>query len=261
MSLRYNLFAAFLLVAVIATVSAGYLGYTDSKASLESAISNHLTGLREAKAQQITTYFHGIESEVKMMGLSIATVEATKQFRDAYRQIDATKIDAATKSNVIQYYQEKYLPRLQTWLGTEPKLADYLPVSEAPFALQDRYIVKNPYPFGQKQLLDSSGVNDAYDAAHKMWHPRFRRMVEMADFYDLVLIDAETKREIYSVKKLPDFGTSLDAGPVPQHVARPGRRRLLRWQSGHGLHLLQGLHCLSRLRRRARRFCGHADLR
>jgi class 3 adenylate cyclase len=213
MSLRYKLFAAFLLVAVIATVSAGYIGYTDSRDSLEAAISNHLTGLREAKAEQITTYFHGIDNEVKLVGLSTATIEATREFRDAYRQIDAAKTDPKIKVSVTHYYQSTYLPQLRTWLGTEPLLADYLPVSEAPFALQERYIVNNPYPPGQKQLLDSSGVNDAYDAAHKTWHPRFRRMVEMAGFHDLILIDAETKREIYSVKKLPDFGTSLDTGP------------------------------------------------
>ena len=213
MSLRYKLLGAFLLVALVGIGSAGYLGYWDAKVALRAAIENHLTSLREAKAQQVDTYFRCVNNEVKLLGLSPGTIEAARQFREAVRRIDGPKPDPAAEAEVTHYYQEDVLPQLRAWLGTEPVLADYLPRGQAPYALQKRFIVDNPHPVGQKQLLDGSGANDAYDAAHKVWHPLFRRYVDTTGAYDLMLIDAETGRVIYSVKKDLDFGTSMNAGP------------------------------------------------
>ena len=216
MSLRIKLSTAFLLVALVAIISTSYLGYTEAKRSLVTSIGNHLTNLREAKAQQVETYFRGVNNQVKLLGMCPATVEATRAFRDAFRQLDGAKPDPVATTSVTKYYQENYLPRLQAWLGREPAITEYLPVGAAPYALQKRFIVDNPHSDGEKELLDTSGVNDAYDIAHKAWNPLFRRIVKTAGFYDLILIDAETGREIYTVKKEPDFATSLNFGPYRQ---------------------------------------------
>jgi len=213
MSLRYKLFGAFLLVALVSIFSASYLGYTDAKASLETAIRNHLIGLREAKAQQIENYFRDINNQVKLLGLCPATVQAAREFCTAERQLDGPKPNPEAVASVTKYYNEVYMPELRAWLETEPVLADYLPVGALPYTLQKRYIVENPHPAGEKKLLDSSGVNDAYDVVHKTWHPLFRRFAETTGFHDLILVDAETGRIIYTVKKEPDFGTSLNVGP------------------------------------------------
>jgi methyl-accepting chemotaxis protein len=76
--------------------------------------------------------------------------------------------------------------------------------------LQKRYITDNPNPLGQKDELDSAGV-DGYDASHKNVHTYLREFIKKRGYYDLFIINAEGD-VIYSVFKEADFATNLATG-------------------------------------------------
>ena len=76
--------------------------------------------------------------------------------------------------------------------------------------LQKRYITDNPNPIGQKDELDSAGV-DGYDASHKNVHTYLREFIKKRGYYDLFIINAEGD-VIYSVFKEADFATNLATG-------------------------------------------------
>jgi len=76
--------------------------------------------------------------------------------------------------------------------------------------LQTRFITENEHPAGQKQLLDYTAGRDAYNRAHRGFHPYFRSIVEKNSFADLYLLDGEGN-VLYSVMKNADFAISLRA--------------------------------------------------
>tara|TARA_R110002126_G_scaffold222817_4_gene367897 strand:- start:421 stop:900 length:480 start_codon:yes stop_codon:yes gene_type:complete len=65
--------------------------------------------------------------------------------------------------------------------------------------LQKRYITDNPNPLGEKQKLDTAGV-DGYDKAHKKYHTYLREFIEHQGYYDLFLVN-DSGDVVYSVFK------------------------------------------------------------
>lgn len=76
--------------------------------------------------------------------------------------------------------------------------------------LQGRYITESPFPVGEKEKLDTAGI-DGYDSSHKSAHPFFREFIQKGGYYDLFLITKEGN-VIYSVFKEADFATNLNSG-------------------------------------------------
>ena len=62
-SLKHKLFASLLLIGLLAVSMTSYLGYTRAKTALERSIFTHLTSVREARADQIESYFKSISDE------------------------------------------------------------------------------------------------------------------------------------------------------------------------------------------------------
>lgn len=214
LSIRHKLFATILLVVLLTLGATGYLGYHHARASLEAVIWNQLTGIRKEKARQIEDYFHKTDQDVRLLGANPSTVVAMREFLEAFRKVGDAPLSPRARETVARFYRDDYLPRLGAWLGREPDLEAYLPADPAALALQGRFLADNPHPLGQKQLLDDSGTNDGYDLIHKKWHPFFRRFVEGSGLDDLILVDPKSGREIYTVKKEPDFGASLRDSPL-----------------------------------------------
>lgn len=58
--------------------------------------------------------------------------------------------------------------------------------------MQNPMIVNNPNPLGQKDKLLNAGIDDAYDQAHRKFHPTFSSIQQVFGFYDIFLVDAAT---------------------------------------------------------------------
>ncbi|MBO3758986.1 methyl-accepting chemotaxis protein [Ciceribacter sp. L1K23] len=80
--------------------------------------------------------------------------------------------------------------------------------------LHARYIDGNPNPEGEKYKLDTA-KKDAYDRAHKQYHPGFLKHLQAQGYYDVFLINPAGVI-VYTVMKERDFGTNLLSGPYKE---------------------------------------------
>lgn len=213
LSLQTKLFFALAIVGVGGVVSTGYVGYSAARLDLEAAIMRQMESIAQAKARQIEDYFATAHSEVTMLAMTRVAESATNAFKSAVRKLDGPTPDPREREAVIKLYQETFLPKLRGSSGIEPVLEDYLPIGAASYHLQCDFLVRNAQPAETRKLIDAADDDCEYNKAHREFHPLLRRFVESLGFADLMLVDPDTGRIIYSVMKKPDFGTSLFTGP------------------------------------------------
>ncbi|WP_428685428.1 adenylate/guanylate cyclase domain-containing protein [Reyranella sp.] len=211
--LAAKLFAILLLLGAVAVMITGVLGYIRARDALERAIFAQLTAARETKAHQVESYFRTVRNEVRLLAASKMVVDATRGFREAVDELDAKEVPAGVKQAVQGWYDTQYMPTVRKLLGKDVSADEYLPMTAAPYFLQDLYIVRNPHPAGRRDLLDNAGDGSAYSKVHAIYHPLMRTAGATLGFQDFMIVDPRTGRLIYTVDKDPDFATSLRAGP------------------------------------------------
>ncbi len=103
--------------------------------------------------------------------------------------------------------------------------ADWYPRDPRVRALQHHFIAANPHGLGHKdRLLIAPG---AYGKAHARYHPTLHRYQSAFGFYDVLLIDANQSRVVYSVFKEFDLGAPLNDPPYRDSaLARIYRRAM-----------------------------------
>jgi len=210
-----------IVVAGISIISAGassIFGLWVAQKALEKHSFNHLTSVREMKANEIENYFDGIFGQVATFSQDRMIIDAIKSFKVAFEEIDReleydeSRMEACDEE-LRQYYQAKFLPRLNENISERAYLPDYWPPEKNARLLQCLYIARNSFPTGEKHFLDHSGASSTYDKVHKLYHPIIRDYLQSFGYYDIFLIDPETGHIVYSVFKEIDFGTSLLSGP------------------------------------------------
>jgi class 3 adenylate cyclase len=211
--LAAKLFAILLLLGVVAVLITGVLGYMQARDSLEQSIINQLTAARQTKAHQVENYFRSIRNEMRLLVGTKMVVEAMRGFRDAVDELDRTQVPAEIAGRVRQWYDDQYMPMVRRLLGPETPVREFLPAGNAPYFLQDRFIVENPHSAQQRLLLDDPGDGSTYSRMHALYHPLLRRASAVLNFFDLMMVDPRSGRIIYTVDKEADFATSLQAGP------------------------------------------------
>ncbi|WP_368187939.1 methyl-accepting chemotaxis protein [Aestuariibius sp. HNIBRBA575] len=78
--------------------------------------------------------------------------------------------------------------------------------------LQGQYIEENPYPIGEKHLLDRAEQPSYYNMVHGDMHGTFRTVQQSKGYYDIFLFDLQGNL-VYSVFKETDFATNFRNGP------------------------------------------------
>jgi class 3 adenylate cyclase len=172
-----------------------------------------LTGITRSKQFQIDSYYETIQKHAETLSADRMFIDATREFRAAYRKLDAVSIPADTQAAVRADYQENFYPEMQKLKLARPHVEDYLPTSPAGLQLQYLYVVKNPHPPERRRDLANAGDGSDYSGVHEKYHGGFRHLVESFGYYDLYLIDYETGKALYDVNKDRDFGTDLLNGP------------------------------------------------
>ncbi len=211
-SIRYKLLAVLLLLGITTFAATGTIAYLKYLQTLKQNAMNQLTGVRRSKAFQIESYYKTIRSHALTLSEDRMFIEAMRQFRTVSRELDAAPIRAEALEAVREDYANNFFPAMQKLGLARPRVEDYLPFTSAGVQLQYAYIVKNPYPRGQRYELESGG-STGYDRVHAKYHQAFRRIIEKFGYYDLYLIDHDTQRVVYDVDKDRDFATSLRDGP------------------------------------------------
>jgi methyl-accepting chemotaxis protein len=84
--------------------------------------------------------------------------------------------------------------------------------SNASGALKKRYIIENPYDFGERRNMRSAGDDSKYTKVHPDIHDWARRFLEHFGYHDVFLINVKGNI-LYTVEKEEDFATNLANGP------------------------------------------------
>jgi PAS domain S-box-containing protein len=213
MRIRRKLMLVLLGLGALTVLVTGYVSYKSSEQSLIQAVEKQLTGLRRAKADQIEDYFHTLEGQVIAMSDDREIVEATRAFQDAVEKLDRLPVSAEERAAINAFYQDRFLPKLETMIPLRSKPEAYLPAGNGADHLQYSYIVKNPFPADRRKDFDEAPEKNDYDRVHAKYHPQLRKAVQELGWRDLYLIDDKSGRILYSEAKEPSFGTSLESGP------------------------------------------------
>eukprot|EP00437_Effrenium_voratum_P024892 CAMPEP_0181409812 /NCGR_PEP_ID=MMETSP1110-20121109/7016_1 /TAXON_ID=174948 /ORGANISM="Symbiodinium sp., Strain CCMP421" /LENGTH=1887 /DNA_ID=CAMNT_0023532339 /DNA_START=33 /DNA_END=5696 /DNA_ORIENTATION=- len=95
----------------------------------------------------------------------------------------------------------------QAWDAYRPTNAERL------LSLQIAYILLNPNPLGQKDVLDYADGPEDYHQVHRRYHPTYRTILYDRNYYDIFMFDLEGNL-IYSVFKELDYATNFLADGI-----------------------------------------------
>ena len=211
-SIRTRLFLTLLGVTVPALVAIGLVSYLGGKATVERATLDHLTSVRASKADEIRGYFDQIRKQTRTLVRNRMITDAMVDFDEAYLDLDDVELTDEQREAVVDYHLDEFFPRLEANSDVEVDPATFLRGEDADLYLQYQYLVANPNPEGEKDLLDDPGDGSAYSEVHRMVHPVLRDWVEEFGFRDLMLISG-SGQIVYTVAKQVDFGTNIIDGP------------------------------------------------
>lgn len=215
--IRHTVAIAITAVALVSILT-GVATYYSAKKSIENITQARFISLRDIKADQITQYFANLNKQVELYSNNLTVVEATKKFAAAFsaynlqqRNTDAAKYRPAVIKHYLEQVTKKYAALNGGATINSKALIDVL--DEKSFDLQYYYILENPYVLEDKSKLNYAEDGTEYSSIHKLYHNEFKEYKEKFGLYDLLLVDAESGRVVYSVMKELDFSTSLKNGP------------------------------------------------
>lgn len=149
--IRVKLFGTLLAIGLLAMLVTGLLGYRTAKDSLRDNVLQSLVQVRAAKVYQVENFFNTVTKETRLLGITMIVAEASKAFRDAARKLDGPEPNPQYRDAVLAYHQQQFIPKLQEKFGKNINPADFQPMGALPYYLQYQYILRNPYPEGQKR--------------------------------------------------------------------------------------------------------------
>jgi anti-anti-sigma regulatory factor/HAMP domain-containing protein len=217
-SIRAKVLWVLAAVALISVGAVGALSYNLGVTTLETQAFDQLTSVRELKGHQIEDYFQFIVDQAVTLSEHPSVASALADFSEATESLSGELARSGwdrpqAEGELRLYYQDEFLPRLNTNLLEPRPLSDFWPEDETARALQSLYLSSNPYEVGSKHLQDQALESADYNEVHARYHPIFRSYLERFGYYDIFLVDLESGRIVYSVFKEVDFGTSLLIGP------------------------------------------------
>jgi signal transduction histidine kinase/DNA-binding response OmpR family regulator/HPt (histidine-containing phosphotransfer) domain-containing protein len=213
MTIRSKMLLTMLGIGFIAIAVSGYISFRNGSRALTEAALRQLTGIRRSKAQQLEAQFAMFRNHALTLSSDRMLISAMAEFRRAFRKVDGPEAPPQTVKEIEDFYRRDYLRQLSALMPLRSSYQDYMPVGRAPYYMQSWYLLRNRYPRGERDRLDDAGDGSEYSRVHARYHPALRRIAWTFGYYDLLLMDNETGRIVYSVVKEPDFATSLVLGP------------------------------------------------
>src|SRR5258708_38906312 len=108
--LAAKLFAVLALLGASAVVVTGVLGYSNARDSLEETIYHQLSAARQTKARQVESYFRDTRNDLRLLASTKMVVDATRDFRVAFEELEHTELPADLKSKVDAWHAAHHLP-------------------------------------------------------------------------------------------------------------------------------------------------------
>jgi len=216
-SLRLLILLSLLFLSLPPLALTAFVMYRSGARSLKDEAFARLEVVRTITAKSVEHFFTTLRNELLVTAGDRSTLGALRAFSTALASTHPQDDAAAAMDR--RAVATEYARGLATELhkrGRSPAIVQPLldSLDDVATRLQSLYIAANSNPTGSKHLLDTAGDDSSYTAVHADVHPAFRRLLERYGVYDVFLVDAASRRVVYTVFKEVDFGTSLASGPL-----------------------------------------------
>ncbi|MDH4191708.1 MAG: methyl-accepting chemotaxis protein, partial [Betaproteobacteria bacterium] len=229
MKLQTRLVAVAVAVSLLPAILASAIlvhGITGAGgASTSQALGEQLASLRDAKKLEVESFLQSRLAAVQALAHNPSLVESFGAFKrgvaalpvelDLLSEEGKPRLDgyrAALSRFYGKAFADDYAQHHRTATAKPPEFLAQSDVAE--IALQAIFIADNPNSIGQKAKLLNPGPLSGYTSAHGSHHAWLESAQRAFGFADLLLIDADTGRVVYSVQKNPDFGHLVGKEPL-----------------------------------------------
>jgi class 3 adenylate cyclase len=222
-----------LLVSLGSILAIGWIGYQSARSAITHAVQNHLQSVRHSKTSGLMAMLEALRDQAISLSDGKLAGEAMVNFKQAYRALAGESLTDEQEMELRRHYATVYLPQLQKNLGGTAQPEQYLPADPAQRYLQYHFMVTARVPNEPEEGPQAGTATEAsteqaetgpshtaatpddslYGLAHAAIHDRFDRVGRMFGYEDILLIDDDTLEIIYTLRKRPDFATSLRDGP------------------------------------------------
>jgi methyl-accepting chemotaxis protein len=189
----------------------------EAAATIDAA--SRLSAIRDGLARALDDYSADVRTDLVLLAGAPTTTQAMARFDAAFAARSASLEANATTADrqlLADYYAQGFGAEYQRQNPdrTSPAATWLRQLDPTGVVLQREYVHDNPHPLGQKHRLDAlPGRDDDYARAHAELHAVFRRLVDVAGYYDVFLVDARGN-VVYTVFKELDFASNLAHGPA-----------------------------------------------
>lgn len=211
LSIQSSLLIMLLIVSLLSSVVVGLIGYVNGSDSLRDAAFDRLVGVRDSRAREVTSLFTRIKNTMIVQSRNSETIDALNAFAQGFEDLESAELTPEETDAIANYFSGPFAEKLGDATGEAVDPTSFTPSSPAQGYLQLHYTI--PFDsFEESIATDDAGDGSAWSAANAEYHDQFRRITELLDFEDVLLIDTKGN-VVYSAYKGVDLGTNLQSGP------------------------------------------------
>lgn len=195
----------------------------------EDLFVDRLDSLRTSGALDTTTAMNSLAGATTAVGDSPQAAVAIGSFSEAYDALsdelgDDRNAYADEIGALLLEYEPRYLDP-QEATGRPLEFRDILAEAPAGIRLQSTYSIPELVEF--PDAIDDAGDETDWTEVHSVVHPVYRDVANRLGLVDFFLIEPEHATVVYSVRKNPELGTSLETGPFSGSVLARSVRRVI----------------------------------
>ena len=208
LTFKQRIIGAMLVVGLVPMTILTAVNTYFSYKSAQEMTTNGMDLVRTSIDYEIHDYFNRVKGDLLVISDNSQVHTALREFAAGVENADLAGVAGDSAADKARFaYQQQNTPDSKPGdeIGWQQKDAGAR-------ALQHLYISANPEKIGEKHKLEDAGVDVAYNRVHKIFHSDFKAYIDQFGYYDFFLIDAASKRVVYSVYKEIDFMARVDEG-------------------------------------------------
>lgn len=216
LAVQSRLIVLLLAVSLGSILAIGWIGYRSARDSITYAVQQQLQSVRHSKTTALVDTLKGLRDQVLSISDGRLATDGMAGFRRGMAGLQDASLEPEQEEKLRRWYAEEFIPELKSHLGGAPMVEQYLPAEPRQRYLQYHYLLPEQRRLvtGDKDVLPPADLDDSeYGIVHKAVRDRMERAATLFGYEDILLIDDDTLEIVYSLKKRPDFATSLRTGP------------------------------------------------
>lgn len=207
------------LPILIASSLIGWIAVDSSKNALYELATQKVISIRDTKKAQIEDHFKNVRSQIAFLSDSQMVIDALMALNDAFINFRGefdehdlnfyrTGLSAYYQSELATEFAQKNAGMAFDWRQALKGL------DEDGITIQYQYLKNNPHAIGSKGDWSEPEDDTLYSQIHSLYHSQLKSFRDRFGYLDILLVEPETQRVIYSVSKQTDFAASVSAGPL-----------------------------------------------